>query len=200
MKKLLILLILFLNVSSAIAENANCIPLQDIRMGSSYDYIVNLLETQSVEYEEYRDIETNETSIYTHLEAFGCKDSYPSSFLYFDADGSLQIIEFSIDAETLMEAYSTASKFIGKADIISLPDYVDYEIGNSDIEYSFPLYVAWVKEDAIYELSMDSSIYTDIHTGLFDGLEIIADDNPSQYFGFSVYHPDRLNEVIRMYE
>lgn len=200
MKKIAVLLFLILLLSSASAEATNCLHWKSIALGDSVEEVLRLLKQNDIEYEIHRFSDPDDVSIFCAMEAFGCKDSYSSSNLYFDAENGLKHITPPLpNANSFAEMYEALSKYLGNADIISFPDYVDYDVGESYVEYSYPAYVVWVKKDAIYELEIDTSIYTTVQSRFLEGIEIEATDSPDQDIEMTIYPPDSLEDISHRY-
>ncbi|MGN0776044.1 MAG: hypothetical protein ACI4MM_05125 [Candidatus Ventricola sp.] len=198
MRKVFILLFTALLFSSALADDIQCISMDELSMGDDIQYVVSLLEQQGVGYS--MDQSSEGSIIRTALSAFGCHDSYPNSTLRFDENEKLiRIITGLPDVSTMAEAYDICSEFLGKADVISFPDYVDYDFEESNLEYSYSSYVVWIRENEFYELELYTSIYTDIKGNYFVGFEYIHDDSPMQYIEMTVYPISALDRRLRVY-
>jgi hypothetical protein len=197
MKKILCLLLALLPLTCIAEEELTGISINKIQLGSSFTECLDLISREGVEFESYR---MDHPFIEVDVNAFGTNSYAGGADLLFDGDDKLCEIKFSLDFNTVREAYDAVKAQLGNAEIVYLADYLDNDDGDGYLDSGFPAYIVWKNETMVCELEIYSSFYIDWSSSLLSGLEVNPDDTLNQYFNFSIYDPILFEEKSDMYE
>ena len=195
MKRIIALIFLFiLCASTACAYEFNYLPIESINIGNTLIRVRDELKKADIIYEEFKEDQDKLTFIATFLNIFGLECQ--NATLAFTPDGRLFYINASPRTGDFNSAYIAFTSNLGNAHRFHIP-YIDYDTDQeSYINYILPVELSWDIDGVSYEMCMYADIYTEVKSSLFNGTEIIEDNEPKESIEFYIYAPTLVNKYF----
>lgn len=175
---------------------------ENLSIGESLDDIVGFLERENFEYETmYNDY--GDLYVFVHSDMFGNKTEKFSTSLLFNKDENVKRVFLGFNSshnDNLSKAYSDVSILLGKPDIISLPNYTDFDISESEITYFLQFYIVWIKENGIYLLENNISFNTYAEYSIWDGFNFDIDEDNSQDLSLTLFDHSDIDYIMNLIE
>ncbi len=178
-----------------LSENSSNIPFLDFAINDDFDTIIRSFDKKNLKY-TLTTFDDDQKSISVYLNFYNLQSDFSDSWIDFDSSGNIQEIFIPLESNDVSDIYPVLSGFLGKADQIFLPSNIESIIDSPSIEIYFPVILAWINDDVVYELSITSEFTVEAISHMFSGVNF----NPDKkiYFSdisFSVF-PRNIYDII----
>ena len=178
-----------------LSENSSNIPFLDFTINDDFDTIIRSFDKKNLEY-TLTTFDDDEKSISVYLNFYNLQSDFSDSWIDFNSSGNIQEIFIPLESNDVSDIYPVLSNFLGKADQIFLPSNIESIIDSPSIEIYFPVILAWINDDVVYELSITSEFTVEAISHMFSGVNFKPDKRIySSDISFSIF-PRNIYDII----